>query len=569
MGDATPRSANAALTALGIWEARTRESARDVAFMHREPNGWRATTWGEAGQTAREIAAGLADLGVEPGDRVCLVAQTRLEWVLCDAGILLAGAIAVPIYPSSTPGQCEFIIGDAGAKVVIVEDAAQRNKLGAVSVPIVIMAGASPSLEDLRRRGRDWLAAHPTELQRRANAIGSDSLFTIIYTSGTTGRPKGVMLSHGNLIAAVDSAIRAFTIRDGDTQFLFLPLAHVLGRELEWVAVRIGAPTWFSEGLAKIKDNLLEVRPTFFASVPRVYEKVFAAVHAAIASDRPRKRKLIRWAIRVGGDARAGVLARAVAERLVLRKLRAKLGLDRCRFLISGGAPLSAEIAQFFHACGVLILEGYGLTETMAAAFVNRPERFRFGTVGPAIDVIEVKIAGDGEILMRGPSVFGGYYNDRAATAEAIDAEGWLHSGDVGRLEDGFLRITDRKKDLIVTAGGKNVAPQAIENALKAESALISQALVYGDRRPYCVALLTLSEAARPRHGTPALAAELQKSVDSVNARLASFEAIKRFAVLPEDFTEANEQMTPSLKVKRKAVVEKYRDTIEGLYAIE
>jgi long-chain acyl-CoA synthetase len=322
------------------------------------------------------------------------------------------------------------------------------------------------------------------------------------------------------------------------------------------------------------------------AGVPRIFEKFYGGVLAGAKKGSALKVGLVAWGFGVGQrystETRAGrapgamlKVQHAVAEKLVFTKLRAKLGLERCRFLVSGGAPLAAEIAEFFHGVGLLVLEGYGLTETMAAAFVNRMDKYRFGTVGPALDVVETKIAEDGEVLMRGPSVFKRYHNNAAATTEAIDPMGWFHSGDIGEIEDGFLRITDRKKDLIVTAGGKKIAPQALENALKAKSASVSQVMVYGDKRPYCVALVTLNEDAIKRFGggDPAKAAAsaeartaLQQDLDAVNGTLASYETIKSFTILPNDFTEASGELTPSMKVKRKVVVDRYRATIDGMY---
>jgi long-chain acyl-CoA synthetase len=576
-------------------------------------------TWRAADEAAREIAGGLAAVGVRRGDPVCLLCQTRLEWILCDVAILLCGGATVPIYASSTSEQCAFIIRDSGAKVVIVEDAAQLEKIlplraqmpglavvhiggdaplekpdakGRTTVALAdVLAGARSglppaSLEGLRESGRRFNAAQPEEIDRRSGALVPSDLFTIIYTSGTTGNPKGVVLTHDNLAIGCASACRALTLHDTDVQFLFLPLAHVLGREMEWAVMIVGAETAIAESLAKIKDNLADTRPTFMAGVPRIYEKFYNAVQAGAGQGSPLKRKLVAWAFSVGKRARAlqragkpagGLLAlqHALADKLVLSKLRARLGLDRCRFLISGGAPLAPEIAEFFHSVGLLILEGYGLTETVAAAFVNQVERYRFGTVGPALDVVEVKIADDGEVLMRGPSVFSRYHNNPAATAEAIDPQGWFHSGDIGELEDGFLRITDRKKDLIVTAGGKKVAPQALENALKARTSLVSQVMVYGDKRPYCVALVTLSEEAIKTFGggdpaqaaaSPEARAALQKEIDAVNGTLAGYESIKSFTILPTDFTEASGELTPSMKVKRKVVIDRHRAALEALY---
>ena len=606
-------------TAVEMWKRRVQESGGRPAFRYKTGGAWTMMTWAEADVAAREIAAGLVAQGVVPGDRICLLSQTRLEWLLCDIGILLAGGVTVPIYASNTPEQCEFIIRDCGAKMVIVEDAAQIDKLvplrhrlftvmslvhiagdatlerpdakGRTSVSITeAVQGANDfveSLEALRTAGRAWSGAHPDELARHGETVGPESTFTIIYTSGTTGNPKGVVLTHENLVAGVCSAVRAMSMREDDEQYLFLPLAHVLGRELEWAPIEIGCVTAYSEGVLKIKDNLIEIRPTFMAGVPRIFEKFYAGVQAGLKQGSATKVRLVRWAIGVGKTAsaheRAGKslgpwlgLQRALADKLVFSKLRARLGLDRCRFLISGGAPLGAEIGEFFHGVGVLILEGYGLTETMAAAFLNRFEKFRFGTVGPALDVVEVRLGDDGEVLMRGPSVFRQYYNNPAATAEAVEPDGWFHSGDIGVLEDGLLRITDRKKDLIVTAGGKKVAPQPLENAIKARSSLVSQAVVFGDKRPYCVALLTPSEEAVKRFGngdaskvgqSAELRAAVQKDIDGLNATLASYETIKRFAILPQDFSEAAGELTPSMKVKRKVVLEKYKPAIEALYA--
>jgi long-chain acyl-CoA synthetase len=597
-------------TAVELWKRRLAASPEAVAFRHFDKDAWQGMTFREADAIAREIAAGLIARGVVPGDRVCIVSQTRLEWVLCDIAILLAGGIAVPIYASNTAEQCEFIVRDAGAKIVMVEDAVQRDKLVGLRNKLFTVAhlvqltgeppvGLTPpplsgdaplatsrfvqSLVELRAAGRQWGVAHPGELDAHAETVAPESMFTIIYTSGTTGVPKGVVLTHENMTAGVCSAIRAMQIVGLDVQYLFLPLAHVLGRELEWCTIQIGCETAFSRGTANIKEDLIAIRPTFMAGVPRIFEKFHSGVKAALEQGSGVKRKIAAWALRVGAAHSAAVRAGKpgggfsywLADRLVFSKLRAKLGLDRASFLVSGGAPLAAEIAEFFHGAGVLILEGYGLTETFAAAYLNTRERFRFGTVGPALDVVETQIADDGEILMRGPSVFRQYYNNPAATAETVEPDGWFHSGDIGVVEDGFLRITDRKKDLIVTAGGKKIAPQALENALKARSSLFSQVLVYGDKRPYCIALVTLSDDARKQFGgaefetlasSPEVKAALQVEIDALNKGLASFESIKKFAILPVDLTEASGDLTPKLSVKRKVVIDKYRPVIEELY---
>jgi long-chain acyl-CoA synthetase len=579
-------------TAVEMWRRRVAESPSRPAFRHHAGGDWKETTFAEAEVAAREIAAGLVAGGVVPGDRVCLLSQTRLEWALCDVAILLAGAVTVPIYASNTAEQCEFIIRDAGAKLVIVEDAAQRDKLlplrdrlFTVTRLVQIdgdLAGGDfvQSLSALREAGRTWLAGHARELDGRSETVGPESMFTIVYTSGTTGTPKGVVLTHENLTSSICSAVRSMRLGEGDMQYLFLPLAHILARQTVWAGFHVGFATAFSRGTNQIREDLGVVRPTFMAGVPRIYEKFYTAVTAALKQGSALKRSLAAWAIRSGqahaAALRAGKPAGGVghwlADKLVLSKLRARLGLDRCRFLISGGAPLAAEIAEFFHATGLLILEGWGLTETTSGVFVNRMDRYRFGTVGPATDLIEARIAEDGEILVRGAPVFRQYYNNPAATAEAVEPDGWFHTGDIGHLEDGFLKITDRKKDLIVTANGKKVAPQPLENALKATSPLVAQVLVYGDNRPYCVALVTLSETATKQFGAGAptsaeVKTALQKDVDTVNSKLASFERIKRFAVLPSEFTEASGELTPKLSIKRKVVIEKYRGVIEELYS--
>jgi len=597
-GTAQPlaRSANV------IWRTRVQAFAERPAFRFRKDGAWHSLTWRQADQRAREIAAGLCALGLEPGARVALLCETRLEWVLCDVAIAMAGLVSVPIYPSSTPQQCVYVIDDSGATAAIVEDVQQAAKLSVLAgsrpdFKIVCVDAAADQqasagcllLSGLPALGKTWMAANPGQIDLRSDRVKPEDCFTIIYTSGTTGQPKGVVLTHQNLVTSCESAVRAFDLRPSDIQYLFLPLAHVLGREVEWAPIIVGSEVAFAEGMGRIKFDLVEVRPTFMAGVPRIFEKLYAAVQAGAEQGSSLKRSVVHWAFGMAARYSAAVrrddnagkaplglrLSYALADRLVLSKLRRRLGLDRCRFLISGGAPLSAEIAEFFHGVGLLILEGYGLTETTAAAFVNRWNRHRFGTVGPAIDVIESRMAADGEILLRGPSIFSRYHDNPEATAEAFDPEGWFHTGDIGVIEDEFLRIVDRKKDIIITAGGKNVAPQKLENAIKAHSPLVSQVVVFGDKRPHCVAVITPSEPA-VRHyggGDVAKAAEsaelrtaIEKAVDEVNRTVASYETVKTFALLPADFSEATGELTPSLKVKREVVAGKFDSVIAGLY---
>jgi long-chain acyl-CoA synthetase len=606
------KPAFSARTAGEIW--RTRAGQASDAFLVRQGQTWRKVSWQEADGLAREIAAGLIDLGVNGEECVCLLGHTTFEWVLCDLALVCAGAVSVPIYPSSTTEQCAAIIRDSGSRIVISDDLRQVSKLlplvgqipnlrliymrddGSVDMKpglaevvtaITEAGGAGPtSLEELRRLGHARLVRHPQEPEQRLSRVTPESVFTIVYTSGTTGQPKGVVLTHRNMVEAFASAIRAFDLRDTDVQYLFLPLTHVLGREMEWAPMIAGSALAFSSGPAQIKTELGEIRPTFLAGVPRVLEKLHAAIADAVAQGAWPKRALVSWAFKVGGRyaavsrqgklPSAGLRAQhALADRLVLSKLRARLGFDRCRFLICGGAPLAHEIAEFFHAMGLLILEGYGLTETVGAAFVNRWNCHRFGTVGPAVDVLDYRLAEDGEVLMRGPSVFTRYHKNPQATAEAIDPEGWFHSGDIGQIEEGFLRIVDRKKDIIVTAGGKKVAPQMIETGLKTQCPLVSQVVVFGDKRPHCVALVTLSETAIRRFGngdgaraaiSPQARAALAESIEALNRTLASFETIKNFAILPRDFTEDMGEITPSLKVRRDVVQARFASVLNALY---
>jgi long-chain acyl-CoA synthetase len=584
-----------------IWRTRVQAFGDRTAFRFRKADQWHTLTWRQADAWVRDIAAGLCSLGLSPGARVALLCQTRLEWVLCDVAIAMSGLVSVPIYPSNTPEQCIFVIRDSGASAAIVENAEQAVKLTSLVAErpdfhVVCVddpgeaAKAIPAkcltLGQLPELGKAWAVAHPGQIDARSDKVRPEDCFTIIYTSGTTGQPKGVVLTHHNLVSSCESGVRAFDLRPSDVQYLFLPLAHVLGREVEWAPIIIGSEVAFAESMARIKYDLAEVRPTFMAGVPRIFEKLYAAVQAGAEQGGKLKRSIVHWAfgvaarysaaLRNGGKVPLGLrLSYGIADELVLSKLRHRLGLDRCRFLISGGAPLSAEIAEFFHGVGLLILEGYGLTETTAAAFVNRMGRHRFGTVGPAIDVIDSRLGGDGEIMLRGPSVFRSYYNNPQATAEAFDADGWFHTGDIGVVEDGFLRIVDRKKDIIITAGGKNVAPQKLENALKAHSPLVSQVVVFGDKRSHCVALVTPSEPAIRQFGggdiakaaaSAELRAAIEMAVDDVNRTLAGYETVKSFAILPTDFSELTGELTPSLKVKREVVAAKFESVVAGLY---
>ncbi len=578
-------------------------------YRHYAGGAWRDVSWTTMAGRVRQLAAALIDMGVVAGDRVALLSGTRAEWMEIDLAILASGALTIPIYPSVLAEECGYILANAGATVAFVENAAQREKVEATRrdgfvldgvpqrspVRAIVTIDGSPGGDDtlagLLARGAASLDRHGAELDRRLAAMTRDTLATIVYTSGTTGPPKGVPQTHGNHLASVDATMRLGMLEEGGVDLFFLPLAHSFARMIEYVGIAAGSTTVFARSIDTLVDDLKVARPHVLPAVPRVYEKVYARVMAARDAGSAVKRSIFDAAVAIGtkrsAHERAGKpvplwlqAANAVAHRLVFHRIHETLG-GNIRFLLSGGAPLSPDIAAFFHAAGILILEGYGLTETTPALTVNRPDRFKLGTVGLPLDCCEIRIAPDGEILARGANVVAGYYKRPEATAEAWDAEGWFHTGDIGEFDaDGFLRITDRKKDLIKTSGGKYVAPQKIENLLKLQPH-ISQAVVIGDRRKYCVALLTLDapEIARwagarglALNGPEATAANesvrtlIEGEVAAVNQHLASFESVKQFRILPNDFSTETGELTPSLKVKRKVVAERHGDLIEDMY---
>ncbi len=583
---------------------RFRVGGDTVRYLVPEAGAWRSVSYDEVGRVTREIACGLMSLGLSRGDRVSILCSTRYEWALADIGAVLGGFVTAPIYPSSRPEQAEFILAHCGARLLFVEDEEQHNKIaGALSrlpslAHVVMLTGdpagrpATTGIDAIRSAGRDWDAANPGAFESRTDEVGPDDELTITYTSGTTGPPKGVVSRHRNYAFLSTSCLEAIPVlRKGQTMLHFLPLAHTTGRLEHVLSCDVMIISAFARNILTVAEDLGTIRPDIMVSVPRLYEKFYAKVLATVSESGLLKKMLFRWALGVGrrvsrcrqrGETPAGMTALEFffADRLVFRKLRARLG-GRLSFFVSGGAPLSAEIAEFFHAMGVLILEGYGMTENCSVTTVNRVEAFKFGTVGRAMPGTEIGIAADGEILIRGPHVFKEYLGDPAATREAIDADGWLHSGDIGTLDsEGFLRVTDRKKDIIVTSGGKNIAPQNIENLLKNDS-FVSQAFVYGDRRKYLTAILTLSPeetlAWAGRRGIaerdlerlsalPEVKAFLQKRVDSVNGQLATFEQVKKFVLLGRDFSQEAGELTPTLKIKRKVVIEKYGSLLDALY---
>jgi long-chain acyl-CoA synthetase len=554
-----------------LWQDGVAQRRQGPAYLVQKGDTWRPVSWDEAARAVDELAHGLLALGIRKGDAFAILASTRLEWALFDFALGLVGAVGAPIYMNSSPKDAAYVLAHSGAVGVLCEDDEQRSKLEGISIDHVL---TFDDLDDLRARGREHAAAHPTAVHDAAAAIGEDDLFTYIYTSGTTGPPKACMITHRNYYEMADKCreIDDFTVTE-DTMLLYLPLAHNFGRLMHLQSPHVGYTLAFCPDPYAVAEALPAVRPTVFPSVPRVYEKVHTGVTAKFAEATGAKRRLIDWALGVGR--RVSMLRQAgqdvpfslglqhrLADRLVYSKVKDRLG-GRIRICVSGGAPLAKEIIEFFHALDVLILEGYGLTECTTAATVNRPTRFRFGTVGPAMPGVELRIADDGEVLIKTNTIFRGYFKDEEATREVLPGDGWLRSGDLGNLdEDGFLTITDRKKDILVTAGGKNVAPQNLENALKTHP-VISQALVVGDRRPYIAALITLSEGIDHATAEPLV----QQAVDEVNRDLSRFEQIKRFTVLPRDFTAEAGEVTPTLKLKRRVCQEHFAAEIEELYA--
>jgi long-chain acyl-CoA synthetase len=561
-------------TIAALW--RRAENRTGTAYQVETDGEWRDISWEEARTAVDELANGLLSLGIAKGDAFGILARTKLEWVLFDFALGTIGAIGAGIYPSLPPKDCAYILDHADAVGVLVEDDDQLAKIETerANLPKLGHVLTFADLDDLRAKGRVYGEANPEALDQARDAIAESDLFTYIYTSGTTGPPKACMITHRNyydMVGAVDD-VPEF-IGSGEVILLYLPLAHNFGRCMHLLAAYVGCTIAFCPDALRVGEAAQQVKPTVLPSVPRVYEKVHTAVQASFDEATGVKRRLIDWALGVGRRVselkqrgqpvpRSLALQHRLADRLVYSKVKEKLG-GRLRLPISGGAPLAKDIAEFFHAIDVLIIEGYGQTECTTASNVNMPTGFRFGTVGPSIPGIEVRTAEDGEILVRGPNVFAGYYKDEAATREVVDDDGWLHTGDVGHIDDGFLTITDRKKDIIVTAGGKNVAPQNIENALKG-SKFVSQALVIGDRRPYLTALITLDEAAKGLSDPRTL---IQEVVDEWNGDKASFEQVKRFAILDRDFSAEEDEVTPTLKLKRKVVCQHFAAEIDELYA--
>jgi long-chain acyl-CoA synthetase len=558
-----------------LWLDAVAAKRATPAYLVERDGGWQPVSWDEAARAVEEVANGLLAVGVRKGDAVAIVGQTTLEWAVFDFALALIGAIGAPVYANSSAKDAQFVVAHSDAVAALCEDDEQRAMVEPLGLSHVwTFAG----LEELRERGRAHAREQPEALREAAAGVTEDDLFTYIYTSGTTGPPKACMIRHRNyyeMVAVVDQ-LEDFTSAE-DVLLLYLPLAHNFGRLMHLAGPYVGYTIAFLPDPLRTAEALLEVRPTVLPSVPRVYEKVHTAVRAKFDEETGVKRRIVDWALGVGRKvstlrqhgrpvpARLE-LQRRLADRLVYAKVRERLG-NRLRIAISGGAPLAKEIAEFFDALGITILEGYGLTECTSAATVNQATRYRLGTVGPALPGTELRLGDDGELFIRSPTVFAGYLKDEDATREILDADGWLRSGDIAEIDDeGFVTITDRKKDILVTAGGKNVAPANLENDLKAH-AEISQALVIGDRRPFVAALVTLDPDVTAALGDEQKQTRVQEIVDAVNRDRSRFEQIKRFAILPRDFSMDEGEVTPTLKLKRRVVLDHFASEVETIYS--
>jgi long-subunit acyl-CoA synthetase (AMP-forming) len=570
----------------------------NVAFRHRVDGTWRDTTWAENAQTVRRIGRALVTLGVAKGGHVAIIGPNRPEWVLTAIGAQAAGGAPVGIYTTSTAEQVAYIAAHCEARVAVVHDAAQLAKLQAqrANLPalqrVVLMSGASddpwaltwPAFLALAEQTPD------AEVDARVAQLSGDDVATLIYTSGTTGSPKAVMLTHSNLIEASTLQLAWLGVTEPQTMVSYLPLSHVAEQNISvWVGSLNGGTLGFCEELDQLGECLRAIRPTVFLAVPRVWEKIQATMMAAGANNSGLKKRLISWARGVGlatslarSEGRPPPFGYGLARKLVFSKVLERLGLDRCTIPLSGAAAISRSTLEFFHALDVPILEVYGMSESTAVMTMSTMKAYRLGKVGRCVPGWELKIAADGEVLSRGPHVFKGYYKDPKATAETIDADGWLHSGDIGELDaDGYLKITDRKKELFKTAGGKYIAPQYLEGLLKAIPGVGQAAVVGGDSRKYVAALLVLDPDAAPRVAAslgisgdlaqlaeaPAFVAHVQRELDKVNAGLAKFESVKKVKLLAREFSVDGGELTPTLKLKRKVIAEKYAAQIEALFA--
>jgi long-chain acyl-CoA synthetase len=568
-----------------LWQRASASGTREVV-RYWDSGAWRGLTWAQLGDRVRAVAAGLIGMGIDKGDRVALMSNTRVEWTVTDLAVLAVGGVTVPLYETSSAEQCAWILSDSGAKLAVcaTPDHAKTLDQARAQAPdlseiFVIDDGGLDAVAERAREG------DPEKVTERAGDLGLDDLASIIYTSGTTGNPKGCSLTHGNLLVTARQTEINLSELFGpeESTLLFLPLAHVFARIIQFVALESDVQMGYARSVEQLAEDLASFSPTFLLSVPRVFEKVF---NGAQRKAEGAKAKVFSFAVKAAEDwastdhpGLAANLRRGLADKLVYSKLRHALG-GKIRYCVSGGAPLAPHLAYFFHAAGITILEGYGLTETSAATCVNTPKARRIGTVGQPSPGTEVMVAEDGELLVRGSGVFTGYWHNDQATAEVISDDGWFHTGDIGEIDDGgFVRITGRKKELIVTAAGKNVAPAVLEERLKSNR-LVSQAMVVGDNRPFIAAVITLEPdelaAFAAEHGLsggPAelrtdaqVLAELGKAVDHANSAVSKAESIRKITVLDRDFTEEQGEMTPTMKLRRRNITESFSDEIEALY---
>ncbi|HEY0370955.1 MAG TPA: long-chain fatty acid--CoA ligase [Thermoanaerobaculia bacterium] len=579
---------------------------RPAIMKYKSGDKWVDVSVSEFRDAVHGIAYAFNDLGVKSGDRVAILAENRPEWTQADFAILCAGAVSVPVYPTLLGWQIEYILNDAGTVAVICSNKEQLDKILEIRshVPClnnIIVCDAPPQMPEGVRTFQDLVAhglklekSNPAWFEQSRNMRRPDDLATLVYTSGTTGNPKGAMLTHGNITSNVVTVRDVVPIVAGDVALSILPLSHILERMVDFLYLYKGGTIAYAENVNKVADNLQEIKPQYFAAVPRLFEKMRARVMDNVATAPPARQKIFHWALKVAEERLPYRVDRkpmplglkiksAIADKLVFGKILARLG-GNVKYVVSGGAPLSADLAAFFIGAGVEILEGYGLTETSPVIAVNRPEKRRIGSVGPVIPGVEVKIAPDGEILSRGPHIMKGYWNNPEATAQSIDQMGWFHTGDIGEIDkDGFLKITDRKKDILINAYGKNIAPQPLEALLKS-SPYVGTPVLIGDRRKYLIALIVPNFEKLEREATALgvqystkeqlvsdekVKALLQNEIDRFNQNLDRQEKIRRFALLPRDFTIEEDEITPSLKVKRKNIDKKYKHIIDMLYADE
>jgi long-chain acyl-CoA synthetase len=609
----TAGSATGSQTIADLIPCAAAAHGQGTAIRYKRDGDWQDVSYEQLAEIVQEIGLGLIDLGIEPGERLCILANTRPEWSYADMGATSAGAVVVPIYQTNSPEECLWVISDSAACAIVCENEEQLQKIAAIrdQVPgirtvIVIDPPESSasangtsdavralnaiSLDEVRERGRGRSA---DELQARRAAVRPEDPFTFIYTSGTTGPPKGCVLTHGNYRAIIDMVGEAGEIQGDEVIYLYLPLAHSFALLIQLAVFDLGGTlAYFGGDTKQIVPELQEVKPTYLPSVPRVFEKIYTLAHGAIQAQPPEERARAEAAIKLGAKVRDMInRGEAVPEELqkpfeeadeqLFKNVRAIFG-GKVRHATSGAAPIAREILEFFWAAGVPVLEGYGMTETATAATTSTVENHRFGTVGRALPGVELKIADDGEILVKGPNIFAGYHNNADASFGAVE-NGWLHTGDLGSIdEDGYLSITGRKKDIIITAGGKNLTPANIENDLK-QCRWISQAVMHGDQRPYPVVLITLDEEELPQlaaqcglpadcdvataAGAPEVRELIQKEIDRANAKYAQVEQVKKFAILDHDLSQATGELTPTLKVKRNVVNDKYAALFDKLYA--